>query len=482
MFPRDRARDVDRGWAWLVMPAAILAQIIIAVLLYSLGVIQIVLLDTFDEGLVKTSWVLSITSCLLSLPGPFIGFLTNMTSCRTTMMLGSLLIFMGCTSSAFVTRLDHLYVTLSLMTGMGASMVYTPCLVVIGFYFDKYLSVSIALVVTGGGIGMVAGAPLIGFFENVFGWRGMFMMLAGISANLILSAMICRPNSVERSHWGNRADDSDPSGALKEKPSLDDPPSAPGSRWKKTIKTSLKVVLSVPMLLFCSSIFLWSITISLVNLYLPSYVVFNGATMTQSALLFTVMGVCNIVSRLLAGFTVAFVDKFVLYSASFAVMAVLVTGFPFIPPTFTMSMAFAGLMGLCTGGPYVVLTSMTKDLAGLAHLATAFGIEMMVSGTGSLIGPPVAALLAESSGSYLCSFVFAGISCACSAVLGFVLIKFKHPTDVAELDINNPECVSPPHSRPSSVLYASQLSIPGVPSPYLEIRSRTVQLQVPSAD
>ncbi|XP_064615737.1 monocarboxylate transporter 12-like [Liolophura sinensis] len=433
MVLRDRAHDVDRGWAWLVMASAILAEIIIAVLVYSLGVIQIVLLDTFDEGLVKTSWVLSITTSLVNL------------------------------------------------TGLGSGMVFAPSVVIIGFYFDKYLNVAIALVMTGGGIGMLVGAPLLGFFENVFGWRGMFLMLAGISANLFVSAMIIHPNSVERSHWGNRADHSDHPGAVTEKP-LDDPPSGPESHWKKTIKTSLKVVLSLPMLLFCSSIFLWSITVSWVNMYLPSYVMFNGATMTQSALLFTVMGVCNIVSRLLTGFTVAFVDKFILYCASFAVIAVLTTGFPFVSPSLTLSMAFAGLMGLFTGGPYVVLTPMTKDLAGLAHLATAFGVEMMVSGTGYLIGPPVAALLTESSGSYLYSFVFAGISCACSAVLGFVLIKFKQPRNVAELDIYDPECKSPRHSRPSSVLYASQLSTPGVPSPYLEIRPRTVELLVPSAD
>ena len=62
-------RDIDRGWAWVVMMSSYTGMVIYCVPLYMSGVLYIALLDKFKEGEAKTSLIGAVSAGLLCFAG-----------------------------------------------------------------------------------------------------------------------------------------------------------------------------------------------------------------------------------------------------------------------------------------------------------------------------------------------------------------------------------------------------------------------------
>lgn len=75
-----------------------------------------------------------------------------------------------------------------------------------------------------------------------------------------------------------------------------------------------------------------------------------------------------------------------------------------------------------TIGAYVGLTSVILvDLLGLDKLTNAFGLLLLFQGIASLVGPPLAGLLYDMTGSYSPAFLMAGIMIAISGIVLFAI-------------------------------------------------------------
>lgn len=62
-------KDLDQGWAWVIMIAATGIIMINAILLYATGVLHVALLEKFEEDNAYTSLIGSIYSSLFSFAG-----------------------------------------------------------------------------------------------------------------------------------------------------------------------------------------------------------------------------------------------------------------------------------------------------------------------------------------------------------------------------------------------------------------------------
>lgn len=68
---------------------------------------------------------------------PVSSILTDKLGIRRTVILGGLISATGMLLSSFVEVLELLYLTYGIIMGFGASLIYTPSLVILGHYFDK---------------------------------------------------------------------------------------------------------------------------------------------------------------------------------------------------------------------------------------------------------------------------------------------------------------------------------------------------------
>jgi len=75
---------------------------------------------------------------------------------------------------------------------------------------------------------------------------------------------------------------------------------------------------------------------------------------------------------------------------------------------------------------YVSLTSIVLvDLIGLDSLTSSFGLLVLVRGFGSIVGPPLAGVLYDASGSYDISFYTAGSMLVCAGLISALADLFQ---------------------------------------------------------
>jgi MFS family permease len=96
-----------------------------------------------------------------------------------------------------------------------------------------------------------------------------------------------------------------------------------------------------------------------------------------------------------------------------------------------MFVTFATLFGLFIAA-YISTTSIILvDLVGIDKLTTSFGLITMFRGTASVLGPPIAGAVYNSTQSYTASFLMAGGFFLASAVLrnkSTKIIRFNSST------------------------------------------------------
>ena len=75
MSAMERGKNIDRGYAWLVLIAAFMVMFLGGMMTYSSGVINTALLEEVDSDISKTSWVGSTMLGTYSLTGFYSGFM-----------------------------------------------------------------------------------------------------------------------------------------------------------------------------------------------------------------------------------------------------------------------------------------------------------------------------------------------------------------------------------------------------------------------
>lgn len=192
----------DGGWGWFVVLGAFTVTLICDGLSYCFGVLYAELLVQFGETHSKTSLVGSIFYGVSMLLGPFASALTTRFGCRTMTIIGGIIAFIGMILSCFATSIEMLCVTFSTIVGTGFSFCYITSVVVVAFYFDKRRALATGLAVCGTGVGTFTFAPLMDLLLVEYGWRGLFLVMSGVTLNLIVCGMLFRPlQFTESERW-----------------------------------------------------------------------------------------------------------------------------------------------------------------------------------------------------------------------------------------------------------------------------------------
>ncbi|KAK7003505.1 monocarboxylate transporter 9 [Biomphalaria glabrata] len=192
----------DGGWGWLVVLGAFSVSFICDGLSYCFGVLYAELLDQFKETKSKTSLVGSIFFGVAMILGPFSSALTTRFGSRTMTITGGCLACFGLVLSHFATSIEMLCFTFSVIVGTGFSFCYISSVVIVSFYFEKRRSLATGLAVCGTGVGTVTFAPLMNYLITEYGMRGLFLIMAGISLNLVVCGMLFRPlKFTESERW-----------------------------------------------------------------------------------------------------------------------------------------------------------------------------------------------------------------------------------------------------------------------------------------
>ncbi|XP_051936545.1 monocarboxylate transporter 12-B-like isoform X1 [Hippocampus zosterae] len=183
----------EGGWGWMVVAACFLATICTRAVTRCVSIFFVEFQLHFGRDYSTTAWIHSLIDCTTMLCAPLGGFLSNRLSCRATIMLGGLLSSVGLVISCFASNVEHLYVSMGILTGFGFALSYTPSIAMVGQYFSKRKALAYGIAQSGSGIGTFILAPVVQFLIDQYSWRGALLILGGFVSNLCVCGALMRP-------------------------------------------------------------------------------------------------------------------------------------------------------------------------------------------------------------------------------------------------------------------------------------------------
>ncbi|XP_048745860.2 monocarboxylate transporter 2-like isoform X4 [Ostrea edulis] len=394
-----------------ILLAAFMVNFLGSSLGYSAGIIHLGLLKKFPEFSSEVTWAGSLFTSVFCLAGPISAMVINTSSCRSAMFIGSVLNVVGFMISSFSPRIEIILFFYGIVAGIGQSMVYSASVVVVGYYFHENPSVATGVVVSGTGVGVTVFPIFTEFLLTTYGIDGAFLLLSAVSLQTCVFIMCIRIHHLER-RGGKRSQ-------------------TLSWRMKKIVNGIRGIFLNRAFCFLCISILCWSTSLNTSVLFLPQYYISTGSSQWQAAFLMSLFGIINCLSRTITGLAASDpnVDGKILYMGSYVILGLCTSFLPLTGASFAGKIFYSIILGLYSSGVWSLLTTISVEIVGLKQMSTAFGIEMLTSGVGFLVGPIIGDIAKTQTGGYTTVFVISGIFYAMAAVFGVMMILTMSKTD-----------------------------------------------------
>ncbi|XP_078046672.1 monocarboxylate transporter 10-like protein kar isoform X1 [Augochlora pura] len=358
----------------------------------------------------KAALVGSLTIGTTFFLSPVSGILTDKIGIQMTTFLGGALASGGMfLSSMFSDKVALLYLTYGVMYGLGASLAYTPSLAILGHYFKRYLGLVNGIVTAGSSIFTTLMPYFIEVILRRFGLEGALRSLAVLTAIVMACAILFKPIPFTPEPRNQLKSKSDIKSCVKAIVNV--------SIWKK--KRYVVWASSIPLALF-------GYFVPYVHIGKFVETVFKDA---DGKLPIMCIGITSGLGRLIFGYIADLpkVDRIFLQQISFISIGVLTMLLP-VTPSFMVLLLISLAMGLFDGCFISLLGPIAFDICGREGATQAIGFLLGMCSIPLTVGPPIAGLLYDHTGSYDLPFFLAGIPPIVGALMMF-LIKFVKDDD-----------------------------------------------------
>ena len=347
---------------------------------YSFGAFFEPMAREFHTNRASTAAVFSITAFLYFGLGSVTGAIADRVGPRRVLAFGAVVIGAGLILTAHTPSIWLGYLSYGLGVGIGTACGYVPMVAAVGGWFTRGRSFAIGVAVTGIGFGTLLVAPLAAALIKGVGWRQTYLLF-GVASLVVLLACA----------------------ALAERP--------PGGA-----QANLRVGPAVRTREFAgmyASGLLVSFSLFVAFVHLAPFAAQRGADPVAAAALIGVIGAASAVGRLALGGVAerigavrAFQSATVLLAISFGIWLCF--------QSYAGLAVFAIALGVGYGGWVALSPSVLAELFGPERLGGTAGALFTSAGVGALLGPPLAGLLVDRTGSY---------TVAIAAALGLGLIS-----------------------------------------------------------
>ncbi|XP_072025421.1 monocarboxylate transporter 3-like [Amphiura filiformis] len=329
------------------------------------------------------------------------------------------------------------------MIGTGMGLVNVPSLLIVGIYFKRKLNLAHGLVMIGSCTGQLIFVTLFAYLNTTYGWRGTLLILAGLSANVMVCGAVFRPLKKPPSRtWTNYSDNAEvelgaagPYGKKPNNVSLEesDVPDYKDFHDNEKISkrsfdalkhlgtvSAINICITIPMLaLYQICTFLVGAAIFIPLVHLVNKAVISGTSKENAAMLATIIGAGNILSRGGYGW---FVDNGYISAHTLFLIATLFCAVETM--TFVLTDIYSILAVLCFlyGIHFGILAALSfiipRLLVTQEQVPPVIGLTYFVHSMGNVTGSVLAGWLYDITGSYTSSFV------TCAGIYALAAIFF----------------------------------------------------------
>ncbi|XP_034663469.1 monocarboxylate transporter 10 isoform X4 [Drosophila subobscura] len=404
--------------AWLVMVSAFLCNGIIFGFINTYGVLHSLLSDRLTalgdpEASSKAALVGSLAIGTTFLFSTVAGCLTDKIGLRLTTFAGGVLSAGGLLLSSFFTEnISALYFSYGIMFGLGAALAYTPTLAILGHYFKRYLGKVSGFVTAGSSVFTVILPPCLDSMLGGYGLEATLRIMSLMSAFIIVCSFVYKPLH----------------------PPPDPPKKKPG---RSRINLFLRSIVNVEIWkrkrfviwALCVPLALFGYFVPYVHMMQFVKITFPGEDLNLPVMC---IGITSGIGRLIFGIIADMPGVNRMYLQQLSLVSIgLVTLLLPLTNSYVVLVSFTLVMGLFDGCFISLLGPIAYEICGPSGATQAIGFLLGLSSIPLTVGPPVAGMIFDSTGSYTVPFVLAGLPPLVGSSLLFLIRCVKDDNNAA---------------------------------------------------
>lgn len=334
---------------------------------------------------------------VVGLMSPLSGLLLDRMGPRFTYSVGMVLLAGAMYAAASIGALWQVYALLGGLGGVAASLLgMVTAAALIGRWFDRRMSIAMAIAYAGFGSGILAMVPLAQVGIDAYGWRDTYRLIALVLA--CSAPLFLLP-------WNRLAGGSAAFRARRSAAADEGTPSA-GEVW--TIRTAGR---TREFWLLVQAFFFTACGVYSVIVQVVPYLVESGYPPIEAALAFGASGMLSILGVLFAGVLCArFGNRFtatISFMGTFIGTAALL-GFSVVSSP-ALVLVWVAAFGISQGARGPIISTLTARIFARGSVASIFGTIFMLMSFGSAFGSWISGFLHDLTGSYQAAFVFSGL-------------------------------------------------------------------------
>ncbi|KAM4699999.1 monocarboxylate transporter 1 [Discoglossus pictus] len=422
----------EGGWGWAVVVGAFVSIGFSYAFPKSITVFFKDIEVIFGATSSEVSWISSIMLAVMYAGGPISSILVNKYGSRPIMIAGGCLSGIGLVGASFCNTVTELYFCIGVIGGFGLAFNLNPALTMIGKYFFKKRPIANGLAMAGSPVFLSTLAPLNQYLYSIFGWRGSFLILAGLLLNCCVAGSLMRPigpkadlkkkvtkEVLEEAGKIKSKEDGDANkdlidGKAKTKPTV-----------LQTINKFLDLTLFMHrgFLIYLSGHMIMFFGLFAPLVFLSNYAKSKDISPNSAAFLLSILAFVDMVARPSMGIiaNTKWIRPKIQY---FFAIAVLLNGVcHLLVPLATSYVGFcvyAGFFGFAFGWLSSVLFETLMDLVGAQRFSSAVGLVTIVECCPVLLGPPLLGRLNDMYGDYKYTYQACGIVLIVASIYIFI--------------------------------------------------------------
>lgn len=362
---------------------------------YAYSVFLVALLAEFGWSRSLLAGAFSVFTLVHGGVNPLVGALCARFRSLRVMAAGGAAMAVTLFLDSFISSPLHLYLGFGVATAAAIALGgWVPSLVFVQRNFQERLGLSVGIISSGVGVGMLLVVPLTQLLIDLWGWRAAFRVLALIAlvwivpSSLWLRGFMLAPE--------NR-------GQTQVKQNQENSGSDPGF-------LTLRQAMGTPTFwLIIAMFFFGNVASQTLHVHQVAYLVDHGMAALVAASVVGVVGVASIVGKTGGGWLSDRVEREVVYVAGIAILvasafALLALG---AAPSRWAAYGYALLLGVGYSVTAAITPLIVADRFGGPHFGAIVGVGLIGTATGSALGPWMAGRLYDATGSYTVPFLIA---------------------------------------------------------------------------
>jgi len=409
----DARPRVFYGW-WIVASLGLILFLSAGFGFYAIGVFITPLEEAFGWSRGQVSLAMALAQLFNGFSGLVVGALVNRVGVRVILAGGALLMGLALALLSLTWSLLYLY-PLFILMGVGqAGIMLIPITTVVSNWFRRKRGLAMGLTTAGIGLGGLVMAPLAALLIGGLGWRATFLImgLVVIAVGLPVAAFVVRQHPRD----SGLLPDGD--AAYVDTDDLPARADAEDDHWtvRQAVRTRafFAVVIAFSLTMAC---------VSSVLLHIVPFLEDRDISRQQAGLMLGFVSGMGVLGKVSSGYLTDVVSPRIVVSAVFALLAVGLVVLLQFDSVWGMAL-FTIIFGFSMGSVVALQPLMIVYCFGAASVATILGAAGVITWSVNALGPMLAGLMYDLTGTYGPVFLgFAAADVAAAAIIFF----FGHP-------------------------------------------------------